>query len=70
MMLEPIHYLNLSNISFKVNDNEILLLDSAMNSGYFNDVNIFSVSQYIKNITFDIAKPDISATYVNVDNNI
>ena len=68
IMLEPVHYLNLSNINFKVNDMEILLLDSAMNSGYLNDLNVFDVSEYIKNITFDIAKPDImEVKYVNVD---
>jgi hypothetical protein len=68
IMLEPVHYLNLSNINFKVNDTEILLLDSAMNSGYLNDLNVFDVSEYIKNITFDIAKPDImEVKYVNVD---
>jgi hypothetical protein len=68
IMLEPVHYLNLSNINFKVNDTEILLLDSAMNSGYLNDLNVFDVSEYIKNITYDIAKPDImEVKYVNVD---
>ena len=70
ILMEPIHYLNLSNVSFKVNDNEILLLDSTMNSGYFNDLNVFDVSKYIKNITFDIAKPDSTVKYVNVDNNM
>lgn len=67
IMMEPIQYLNLSNISFKVNDDEILLLDSAMNSGYFNDVNVFNVSEYIKNITFDMARPDSAIKYSNVD---
>jgi hypothetical protein len=67
IMMEPIQYLNLSNISFKVNDNEILLLDSAMNSGYFNEVNVFNVSEYIKNITFDMARPDSAINYANVD---
>jgi hypothetical protein len=66
-MMEPIQYLNLSNISFKVNDDEILLLDSAMNSGYFNDANVFNVSEYIKNITFDMARPDSAIKYANVD---
>lgn len=65
IMMEPIHYLNLSNITFKINDNEILLLDSAMNSDYFNELNVFNVNEYIKNITFDIAKPDLTQNYVN-----
>jgi hypothetical protein len=39
-----------------------------MNSGYLNDLNVFDVSEYIKNITYDIAKPDIvEVRYVNVD---
>ena len=68
LMIEPIHYLNLSNINFRVNDDEILLLDSALNSGYLNDLNVFDVSEYIKNITYDIARPDLmEIKYVNVD---
>jgi hypothetical protein len=36
-----------------------------MNSDYFNELNIFNVNEYIKNITFDIAKPDSTQNYVN-----
>lgn len=65
IMMEPMHYLNLSNITYKINNNEILLLDSALNSDYFNDLNVFNVNEYVKNITFDIAKPDLTQNYVN-----
>ena len=69
-MLEPKKYLNISNVSYKINPDEILLLDSAINSAYLNENNIFSVSDYISSITYDIAEPDKSKytqPYSNVE---
>jgi hypothetical protein len=59
-MLEPKNYLNISNVSYKINPDEILLLDSAINSAYLNETNVFSVNAYLNNITYDIAEPDKS----------
>lgn len=59
-MLEPKNYLNISNVSYKINPDEILLLDSAINSAYLNETNVFSVNEYLNNITYDIAEPDKS----------
>jgi hypothetical protein len=59
-ILEPKIYLNISNVNYKINPDEILLLDSAINSVYLNEKNIFSVRDYMKNITYDIAEPDTS----------
>jgi ABC-type uncharacterized transport system substrate-binding protein len=65
--MEPKYYLNVSNVNYKINSNEILLLDSAINAAYLNDTNIFSVNEYIRNITYEIAEPDPdkSHRYVN-----
>jgi hypothetical protein len=59
-MLEPKNYLNISNVSYKINPDEILLLDSAINSVYLNETNVFSVNEYLNNITYEIAEPDKS----------
>ena len=48
------------NVSYKINPDEILLLDSSINSAYLNDNNVFNVNEYVKNITYDIAEPDKS----------
>jgi hypothetical protein len=69
-MLEPKNYLNISNVNYKINPDEILLLDSSINSAYLNESNVFSVKDYIKNITYDIAEPDKSKytqPYSNVE---
>jgi len=69
-MLEPKNYLNISNVSYKINPDEILLLDSSINSAYLNESNVFSVKDYMKNITYDIAEPDkskYSQTYSNTE---
>jgi hypothetical protein len=66
-ILEPNSYLNLTNIDYKVNDNEVLLLESSINSEYFSDLQLFNTDKYIQNISYDIAEPDksISQTYSN-----
>lgn len=69
-VLEPKNYLNISNVNYKINPDEILLLDSSINSAYLNESNIFSVKDYVKNITYDIAEPDKSKytqPYSNVE---
>ena len=66
-ILEPNNYLNLTNIDYKVNDNEVLLLESSINSEYFSDLQLFNTDEYIQNISYDIAEPDksISQPYSN-----
>ena len=69
-ILEPKNYLNISNVGYKINPDEILLLDSSINSAYLNESNVFSVKDYMKNITYDIAEPDKSKytqPYANVE---
>jgi len=49
-IMEPKIYLNISNVNYKTNPDEILLLDSSINSVYLNESNIFNVNDYMKNI--------------------
>ena len=66
-ILEPKFYLNLTNMEYKILNNEILLLDSSMNPDYFAELKAFDIDNYIQNITYDIAVPDhnISQKYSN-----
>jgi hypothetical protein len=56
-MLEPMYYLNLTNIDYKINDDEILLLETFIKSDNFSDLRIFNFSEYLKQIPYDIAVP-------------
>ena len=56
-ILEPQYYLNLVNIYYKINKDEILLLESTINSTYMNDLGIYNYNDYIKNIVYDNAEP-------------
>ena len=50
--MEPKRYLNLSNGDYKVNKNEILLLDSVVKSEYLNELVLFD-NKYLKNIDYE-----------------
>ena len=47
--------LNLSNGDYKVNKNEILLLDSVVKSEYLNELVLFD-NKYLKNIDYENAE--------------
>jgi hypothetical protein len=64
-LLEPKYYLNLNNVNYQINDDEILLLDSSVSSAYLNNLNVFDVNTYVKNISYDIAIPDKAQHYSN-----
>ena len=54
-MLEPMHYLNLTNIDYKINDDEILLLETFLKSENFSDLRLFNFNEYLRQIPYDIA---------------
>jgi len=56
-ILEPMYFLNLINIEYKINSNEMVLLESILRSENFDDMHIFNFSDYIKNITYENAEP-------------
>jgi hypothetical protein len=55
-MLEPMYYLNLTNVDYKINDNEILLLETFLKSENFSDLRLFNFSEYLREIPYDIAE--------------
>ena len=51
-IMEPKKYLNLSSGDYKVNKNEILLLDSVIKSEYLNELVLFD-NKYLNNIDYE-----------------
>jgi len=56
-MLEPKRFLNITKTDFKINENEVLLLQSLLYGNYFDDLIPFDMNEYIKNITYEMANP-------------
>lgn len=64
-ILEPNKYLNVSNMDYKVNKNEILLVDTFMKNDYLNSLVVFD-DTYLKNINYEFATPyGESQKYIN-----
>lgn len=57
-ILEPNKYLNMSSYDYKVNPDEVLLLDSFIKAEYFNELELFRTNDYIHNINYDKAMVD------------
>lgn len=66
-MLQPKTYLNITNMNYKINDNEFLLLQSLLTLEYFKDLMPFQTSSYVNNITYDFAAPVDSQNYLNTN---
>jgi hypothetical protein len=54
-LLQPTKYLNITNIEFQINKNEILILDSVLTDAYFDSLELYNNSKFVKNITYDNA---------------
>ena len=67
-MLEPKHFLNLINTEYKINKDEILILETFLKTELLSDMPIFNTDEYVQNINYEIAIPDpsISQKYSNV----
>jgi hypothetical protein len=57
-MLEPMHYLNLTNIDYQINDDEILLLETFLKSENFSDLRLFNFNEYLRQIPYDLSAGD------------
>lgn len=62
-VLEPNRFLNIGNSEYKLNDNELLLLQTLLDGDYFDNLIPIQSNEYVKNITFDTADPSISQNY-------
>ena len=68
-MLEPRRYLNITNVDYSINENEILLLASLLNDTYFDDLEPYNKNSYVKNISYENAEPyripGVNQTFTN-----
>jgi hypothetical protein len=65
-MFQPKNYLNLGNNEYKINKDEFIMLQSLLTNEYFENLVPFHQSEYLNNITFELAKPSVSNRYDNV----
>ena len=65
-MFQPKTYLNIGNDEYKINKDEFIILQSLLTNEYFENLVPFQQSEYLNNITFELAKPSVSAKYDNV----
>ena len=47
------------SVDYKINKDEVLLLDSSIKNEYFNELVLFNDNEYLQNIPYEIAEPDI-----------
>ena len=64
-LLKPKKYLNISNIEYKIDANEFLLLQSLIDGNYFDNLVPFQSNKYVKNVPYDLATPNITQMYSN-----
>jgi hypothetical protein len=62
-MTEPETYLNITDNEYKINMDEFILLQSTLQTDYLNTEPAFNTSDYINNITYDLAEPQVSQKY-------
>ena len=62
-VLEPKRYLNIGNSEYKLNEDELLLLQTLLDGDYFDNLIPIQANEYVKNITFDTADPAIHQKY-------
>jgi hypothetical protein len=64
-ILEPNNYLNLTNQDYKVNKDEILILESSIKQENYKELEVFNTNKYVQNTTFENAEPIKSQKYSN-----
>ena len=62
-LLEPRKYLNISNTDYKINETELILLQSILDGDYLDNLVPFQMNPYVKQITYDLAGPSVSQRY-------
>ena len=65
-ILEPNIFLSFNEVTYKVNEDESILLQSILLSGYLNDLSKTVKNKYINSNTFDESLPLISESYSEI----
>jgi hypothetical protein len=63
-MLDPKIYLNIANTEYKINEDEMLMLESLLTSDYFKSIEPYEHGKHTK-ITYETANPIITQKYSN-----
>jgi hypothetical protein len=66
-MFQPKMYLNITNMNYKINDNEFIILQSLLTNEYFENLVPFQTNNYVKNIPYEFAEPIDSQNYLNTN---
>jgi len=64
-IFEPNILLSFSNIKYKLNDDEIIILQSLLNQEYFENLHKEITNTFVKNNSYDNVNPDQSRFYSN-----
>ena len=62
-MMEPNRYLNIGTTDYRVNSDEVILLQSILTDEYWDNLEAFYTNEYIRNLNFDNSEPANTQTY-------
>ena len=62
-LLDRTYFVTVPNTQYKVNKNELLIVESLLNETYFKNMKSFNTNPYVQNVTYDVSDP----YNVNVD---
>jgi hypothetical protein len=64
-MIQPKSFLNITNVDYKLNEDEFIIIQSSINSDYLKNLVAFNESENVFNVTHETALPQISQIYSN-----
>lgn len=64
-MLHSTSYLNISDIEYKVNENEFIILQSYLTPEYFENLKVLGDKKYIKTTNYEMANPNTKRLFSN-----
>jgi hypothetical protein len=65
-IFNPKSYLVLDKVDYKLQDNEIILLDTILEEGYFDNLEPMKTNKYINSQVSEFIEPQISVPYSNI----
>jgi len=64
-MFESEKYLNMSDVDYKVNSDEMIITQTAIHGSTFTEMTPYNTSEYIQHTNYETAMPSISQVYNN-----
>jgi len=64
-MIQPNSFLNISNVDYRINEDEFILIQNSLNNDYLKNLVPFNRSSYIQNTNYYEALPQMSQVYSN-----